>query len=111
MGRRQWGGLAGALRQRAGPSSLQEEVAQGASDLCLAMEDSQLPLVRSANGAHNAWSRLEEHFEKRSLANKLFFRRRFYTMMMEEGDDVQEHIAKVKTMVETLDALALRSAR
>ena len=40
--------------------------------ICLAMEDSQLPLVRSASGAHDAWSRLEGYFEKKSLANKLF---------------------------------------
>ncbi|CAH0476832.1 unnamed protein product [Peronospora belbahrii] len=29
--------------------------------ICLAMEDSQLPLVRSSSGAHDAWSRLEGH--------------------------------------------------
>ena len=30
--------------------------------ICFAMEESQLPFVRSANGAHDAWSRLEGHF-------------------------------------------------
>ena len=73
--------------------------------ICLAMEDSQLPLVRSASGAHDAWSRLEEHFEKKSLANKLFLRRRFFTTMMEEGEDVLMHINKVKTLAEQLDAV------
>ncbi|KAG3045812.1 hypothetical protein PI124_g23574 [Phytophthora idaei] len=73
--------------------------------ICLAMEDSQLPLVRSASGPHDAWSRLEGHFEKRSLANKLFLRRRFFTTMMDEGDDVLEHINKVKTLAEQLDAV------
>ena len=73
--------------------------------ICLAMEDSQLPLVRSATGAHDAWSRLEGHFEKKSLANKLFLRRRFFTTMMEEGDDVLSHINKLKTLAEQLDAV------
>ncbi|KAG2892077.1 hypothetical protein PC119_g24453 [Phytophthora cactorum] len=73
--------------------------------ICLAMEDSQLPFVRSASGPHDAWSRLEGHFEKRSLANKLFLRRRFFTTMMDEGDDVLEHIDKVKTLAEQLDAV------
>ncbi|KAF1332521.1 reverse transcriptase, partial [Globisporangium splendens] len=73
--------------------------------ICLAMEDSQLPLVRSASGAHDAWSKLEDHFEKKSLANKLFLRRRFFTTMMEEGDDVLAHINKVKTLAEQLDAV------
>ncbi|POM67399.1 Copia proteinlike, partial [Phytophthora palmivora] len=57
--------------------------------ICLAMEDSQM----------------EGHFEKKSLANKLFLRRRFFTTMMGEGDDVLEHINKVKTLAEQLDAV------
>ncbi|KAG6613804.1 Retrovirus-related Pol polyprotein from transposon TNT 1-94 [Phytophthora cinnamomi] len=55
--------------------------------ICLAMEDSQLPLVRSAKDAYDAWSKLEGHFEKKSLANKLFLRRRFFTTMMAEARD------------------------
>ena len=73
--------------------------------ICLSMEDSQLPLVRSASGAFDAWSKLEDHFEKKSLANKLFLRRRFFTAMMEEGGDVLSHINKLKTLAEQLDAV------
>uniref|UniRef100_A0AAV1TPN9 DUF4219 domain-containing protein n=1 Tax=Peronospora matthiolae TaxID=2874970 RepID=A0AAV1TPN9_9STRA len=73
--------------------------------ICLAMEDSQLPLVRSAENAYDAWSRLEGHYEKKSLANKLFLRRRFFTTTMGEGDDVLEHINKLKTLAEQLDAV------
>ena len=73
--------------------------------ICLAMEYSQLTLIRSASGAHDAWSRLEGHFEKRSLANKHFLCRRFFTTMVEEGDGMLEHINKVKTLVGQLDAV------
>ncbi|OWZ08979.1 Copia protein [Phytophthora megakarya] len=48
---------------------------------------------------------MEGHFEKKSLANKLFLRRRFFTTMMAEGDDVLEHINKTKTLAEQLDAV------
>ncbi|POM77524.1 LOW QUALITY PROTEIN: Copia proteinlike [Phytophthora palmivora] len=48
---------------------------------------------------------MEGHFEKKSLANKLFLRRRFFTTMMGEGDDVLEHINKVKTLAEQRWAL------
>ncbi|KAG6614327.1 Copia proteinlike [Phytophthora cinnamomi] len=41
--------------------------------------------------------KLEGHFEKKSLANKLFLRRRFFTTMMAEGDDVLEHINKMNS--------------
>ena len=73
--------------------------------ICLAMEDSQLPLVRSSKDAYDAWSRLEGHYEKKILANKLFLRRRFFTTMMGEGDDVLEHINRLKTLAEQLDAV------
>ncbi|KAF1323245.1 Copia proteinlike, partial [Globisporangium splendens] len=73
--------------------------------ICMVLEDSQLPLVRSANGAHDAWSRLEAHFEKKSLANKLFLRRRFFTTMKDEGDGVLEQINKLKTLAEQLEAV------
>ncbi|CEG41939.1 copia proteinlike [Plasmopara halstedii] len=73
--------------------------------ICLAMEDSQLPLARSASGAHDAWSRLKGRFEKKSLAIKLFLCRRFLTVKMEEGEDVLERISKIKTLAEQLDAI------
>ena len=73
--------------------------------ICLAMEDSRLPLVRSASGAIDAWSRLKEHFEKKSLSNKLFLRRLFFTTMMEERDGVLAHINKFKILAEQLDAV------
>ena len=75
------------------------------ASICLAMEDAQLPLVRSTSEANDAWSRLEDHFEKKSLANKLFLRLRLFTTMMEEGDDVLAHINKLKTLAEQLDAV------
>lgn len=73
--------------------------------ICLAMEDLQLPLVNSVKDAYQAWSRLEGHFEKRSLVNKLFLRRRFFSTMMEDGDGVLEHINKLKILAEQLDAV------
>ena len=80
--------------------------------ICLAMEDSQLSLVCSANDAYDAWSRLEGHYEKKSLANKLFLRRLFFTAMIGEGDDVLEHINRLKTLAEQKKTQSvLRSVR
>ena len=73
--------------------------------ICVAMEDSQLPLVRSASGAHDTWSSLEEHYEKKSLANKPFLRRRLCTTTMEDGDDVLAHINKLRMLAEQLDVV------
>ncbi|CEG49556.1 uncharacterized protein PHALS_07314 [Plasmopara halstedii] len=73
--------------------------------ICLALEDLQLPLVRSASRAYDAWSLLEGHYEKKSRANKLFLRRRFFMAKTDEGDDVLTHINKMKALAERLDAV------
>uniref|UniRef100_A0AAV1TQ19 Uncharacterized protein n=1 Tax=Peronospora matthiolae TaxID=2874970 RepID=A0AAV1TQ19_9STRA len=75
------------------------------------MEDSQLSLVRSVVGANDAWSRLEGHHEKKILANKLFLRRRFFTTMMHEGEDVLEHITSSRLWRSSSMRLALWPAR
>ena len=66
----------------------QAQAPQGAGDHLSCDEGSQLTLVRSTNGAHYAWPRLEGHFEKKSLADKLFLRRRFFATKMKESNDV-----------------------
>jgi hypothetical protein len=38
--------------------------------ICLSLGDKQLSLVRSATTARDAWSKLEGHYEVKSLANK-----------------------------------------
>lgn len=75
--------------------------------ICLVMEDSQLPLVHSAKNAQDAWLRLKGHdaSRRKSLANRLFLRRRFLKAMMEEGDDVQKHINMLKILAEQLDVV------
>lgn len=73
--------------------------------VCLSMEDSQLALVRSCKDVVEAWKKLEDHYEKKSLANKLFLRKRFFAMEMREGDDMLTHINEVKTLAEQLEAI------
>ena len=87
------------------PATYKRKSRKAMTIICLAMEGSQLPLVRSANGAYDVWSRLEGHFEKKSLVNKLFLRRRFFTTMMDESDDVLQRINTIKTLAEQLDAV------
>uniref|UniRef100_A0AAV1VCZ0 Uncharacterized protein n=1 Tax=Peronospora matthiolae TaxID=2874970 RepID=A0AAV1VCZ0_9STRA len=73
--------------------------------ICLAIEDSQILLVRLASKARDAGSRLEGHFGKKSLAFKLFLCRSFLTAKMEEGNDILEHFKKIKTLAEQLDTV------
>ena len=60
-------------------------------------------MVLSAIGACDSWSRLEGHYEKKILANKLILHRRFFTTMIDECDYVLGNINKLKTLAEQLD--------
>ena len=71
--------------------------------ICLLLSDSQLLLVRSAKTAKDAWLKLESHYEKKSLANKLFLRRKYLTTMLLDGDRMIDHVNNVRSLAEHLD--------
>ncbi|KAF0706886.1 hypothetical protein AaE_013899 [Aphanomyces astaci] len=73
--------------------------------ICLCLDDSQLSLVRTSANAMEAWKRLEDHYEKKTLANKLYLRRKFFSTIMEEGSDMLTHINQLKTLAEQLEAV------
>ena len=75
------------------------------ADICLSLKDNQLPLVRSASSSQEAWRKLCETYETKNLANKLFLRRKFFTMQKAEEDSMLEHVNKVKTLAEKLEAI------
>jgi hypothetical protein len=73
--------------------------------LCTHMVDAQIQHVKSSKGAAEAWKSLCGIHETKGLANVLFLRRKFFTMKMQETDDLLQHINKVKTLVDLLKAL------
>ena len=73
--------------------------------ICLSLGDEQLSLVRTATTAKQAWSKLESHYEVKSLANKLFLRKKYFTMSMAVDDSMSEHINKMKELASQLEAV------
>ena len=73
--------------------------------ICLSLGDEQLSLVRTATTAKQAWSKLESHYEIKSLANKLFLRKKYFTMSMAVDDSMSEHINKMKELASQLEAV------
>ena len=74
-----WGIVSGEEVEPAGEGTTEASVQKfrkrarkALATICLSISDSQLSLVRSANTAGEAWSKLENHYEVKSLANKLF---------------------------------------
>ena len=73
--------------------------------VCLSLGDEQLSLVRTATTAKEAWSKLQSHYEVNSVANKLFLRKKYFTMSMGVDDSMSEHINKMKELAGQLEAV------
>ena len=73
--------------------------------ICLSVSTENQIYVRSAVTASDAWNSLEQHFEKKSLAHKIFYRRKLYAAKMEKGTTMINHVNHIKTLAEHLDAV------
>jgi hypothetical protein len=73
--------------------------------LCTHMVDAQIQHVKSCKGAAEAWKTLCGIHETKGLANVLFLRCKFFTMKMQELNELLQHINKVKILADQLEAL------
>lgn len=76
--------------------------------ICLSVKDSELVHVRSCKTSAEAWKKLEEVYETKGLARRLFLRRKFFTAQLQDGESMQEHINKVTTLSEQLEAIGAK---
>lgn len=73
--------------------------------ICLTLSDGQLMHVHGASTAHAAWKKLKEVHERTGVASRLYLRRKFLTLRMEEGADIQKHINKIRELAQKLIAV------
>ena len=74
------------------------------STICLAVSKECKIYVRSAKTSKEAWDTLEKHFEEKTLSRKIMYRQKLYWLRM-ENDNMVEHVNKLKTIAEHLEAL------
>ena len=70
----------------------------------LSVEPSLLYLIGDPEDPMTVWQKLENQFEKKTWANKLDLRRRLHSLLLKDGDSVQDHI---KAMIEIFDSLSV----
>jgi hypothetical protein len=75
------------------------------SMICLGINSELKIYVRSAKSAQEAWESLNKHFEEKTLSKKIMYRRKLYELKMDENTTMIEHINKMKTIAEHLEAL------
>ncbi len=73
--------------------------------LCEHLTDAQLGHIQYCENVKSAWETLCGVHEAKTIANKLFLRRRFFTIKMQEGEDLLAHINMVKVLVDQLRSI------
>ncbi|KAH9735931.1 hypothetical protein KPL71_017911 [Citrus sinensis] len=74
-------------------------------DLHLALADGVLFSVAEKNTANEIWDTLTKLYEAKSLHNKIFLKRKLYTLRMAESTMVNDHINTLKTLFSQLTTL------
>jgi len=54
------------------------------------------------------WERLQDHYLKKSLANRLILKQRLILPRMYEGTPIKSHIAKFSSMINDLDKIEIK---
>src|SRR3954463_870272 len=62
------------------------------STIFMSMTDNVLHEITDEKTAVGAWKRLEGLYAGKNLTNRLYLKKRLYTLIMEEGSAVKEHL-------------------
>jgi hypothetical protein len=73
--------------------------------LCEHLTDAQLAHIQYCDNVRSAWEALYGVHEAKTIGNKLFLRRRFFTIKMQEEDDMLVHINTVKALADQLRSI------
>jgi hypothetical protein len=70
--------------------------------------DAQLAHIQYCKNVKSVWETLCGVHEAKTIENKLFFQRRFFTIKMQEGEDLLVHINMVKALVNQLCSVEVK---
>jgi hypothetical protein len=75
------------------------------STIVLAIKSAQLYLVSSCGNPKQAWDALKNHFERDTLANKLFLKKKYFRTEMKEGTSMEKDLKYIKDIADKLAAI------
>ena len=75
------------------------------AEISFHLSDSQLPLVMRLKTSKDMWDALKNEYERKSMQNVIFFKRKYRDAKMKEGEDMLKHINKHQEIVDQLVAV------
>jgi hypothetical protein len=73
--------------------------------LCEHLINAQLAHIQYCDNVRSAWEAFCGVHEAKTIGNKLFFRRKFFTIKMQEGNDMLVHINTMKALADQLRSI------
>ena len=91
------------------PQNPDEQTVQNRSKafsiIVMLIEPSQLYLITECTDPNEAWTILKKHYERNTVANKLFLKRTYFRTVMDEGTSIESHLKKMKELTDKLAAV------
>ena len=75
------------------------------SAIVLSIHATRLYLITSCETPNQVWKALSQHFERNTLANKLFLKKQCFRMEMKENSSIDHHLKDMKDLTDKLAAL------
>ena len=75
------------------------------SVIAMSVSTSQLYLITSYEEPKEAWDALKKHFERETLANKLFLKKQYFRKEMSEGNSIDMHLKEMKELTDKLSSI------
>lgn len=83
----------------------QSESQKAFSVIAMSVSTSQLYLITSCERPEEAWNSLKKHFERETLANKLFLKKQYFRKEMSEGNCINMHLKEMKELTDKLSSI------
>ena len=75
------------------------------SSIVMAITTPQLYLVTSCETPKAAWDSLRNQFERQTLANKLYLKKKYFRKEMKEGTPMADHLKEMRELTDRLAAI------
>ena len=101
------------LRREKKPQDMKEETWQELDEKALTaiqlfLADEVLDEFSTEKTASSLWERLQDHYLKKSLANRLILKQRLFFLLMNEGTPIKSHIAQFSSIINDLDEVEVK---
>ena len=83
----------------------QTEQQKAFSTIVMSVSSSLLYLITSCELPKDAWDTLKRHFERDTLANKLFLKKQYFRKEMCEGTPINVYLKEMKMLADKLASI------